>query len=171
HAVEMIGELGMVFSVAVKHLFPCDAKFPPTAADAGGKVLAYAVRHKELGILGPAVVALGQADLVFAQRFSVGFLGVLLVGRTIRDVAVDNDEGRAIRGGYRELNGAPEQFKIVCVTDAGDVPPIAHEARGYVLGERQRGIAFNGDVIVVVDPAEIIELEVAGERSSFTTDA
>jgi hypothetical protein len=42
-------------------------------------VLADAVGDEELRVLGPAVVALGEADLLLAERLAVGFGGVLLV--------------------------------------------------------------------------------------------
>ena len=65
-------------------------------ADAGGKMLAHTLRDKELFVFRPAVVALGQTDLIFAQRFAVGFLGVLLMRSAISDVAIDNDQGWAV---------------------------------------------------------------------------
>src|SRR4029453_17919108 len=42
-------------------------------------------------------------------------------------------------------------------------PPVAHEAGRDVLGEGDVGVTFDGDVVVVVDPAQVVELEVAGQ--------
>src|SRR5262249_20362668 len=58
HAVQMIGELGMIFGVAVKHLLPCDAKLAPAPAKPVREMLANAGRHKKLCVLGPAIIAL-----------------------------------------------------------------------------------------------------------------
>ena len=58
-------------------------------------MLADAVGDEELRVLGPAVGALGEADLLLAERLAVGLGGVLLVRRTVADVAVQNDEGGA----------------------------------------------------------------------------
>ena len=66
---------------------------------------------------------------------------------------------------------ASEHFLIVGVADARDVPAVADEARGDILAECQRGVAFDGDVVVVVDPAEIGEPQVTRERGSFAADA
>ena len=62
---------------------------------------------------------------------------------------------------------ASSSAEVIGVADVCDVPAVAHEARCHVFAEREAGVAFDGDVIVVVDPAEIGELEVAGERSGF----
>ena len=39
----------------------------------------YAIGHQELGVFGPAVERLRQADFLFAQRLAMGFLAVLFV--------------------------------------------------------------------------------------------
>jgi hypothetical protein len=44
------------------------------------------------------------------------------------------------------------------------VPAIGEKPPRDVLGERECGIALDRDVIAVVDPAEIAELQMAGER-------
>ena len=68
----------------------------PARADARLEMLAHAVGNEELRVLGPAVVALGQPDLLLAQRLAVRRAGVLLVRRAIGDVAVDDDQRRPI---------------------------------------------------------------------------
>jgi hypothetical protein len=62
-----------------------------TRADAFLKMLAYPIRDKKLRIYRPAVVALRQPDFFLAQRFAVRRAGVLLIRRTVGDVAVDDD--------------------------------------------------------------------------------
>ena len=49
--------------------------------------------------------------------------------------------------------------------------PIAEEARRDILGEGDAGVALDGDVVVVVDPAEVVEAEMAGERGRLRADA
>ena len=61
------------------------------------------------------------------------------------------------------LKARCEHLQIVGVADARDVPAVADEARGHVFAEGQRGVAFDGDVVVVVDPAQVRELEMAGQ--------
>ena len=69
------------------------------------------------------------------------------------------------------LERALEHLQVVGVADARDVPAVADEARGHVLAERQRRVALDGDVVVVVDPAEVGELQVAGQRRGLAGDA
>src|SRR4029077_6388827 len=48
------------------------------------------------------------------------------------------------------------------------VPAVGGEPRGHVFTEGQVGLPFNRDSIVVVDPAEIAELEVPANRGRLT---
>src|ERR1700692_3510533 len=48
---------------------------------------------------------------------------------------------------------------------------ITEEPGGHVLREGNAGVAFYGDVIVVVHPAEFVEPEVCGKRGRFRPDA
>ena len=50
------------------------------------------------------------------------------------------------------------------------VPAIALEARADRLAEGQRGVAFDRDRVVVVDPTQVRQLEMAGERGGFVGD-
>jgi hypothetical protein len=50
-------------------------------------------------------------------------------------------------------------------------PAVRLEPGGHVLAERQLGAAFNRDLVVVVDPAQVRQLEVAGERCGLAGDA
>ena len=43
------------------------------------------------------------------------------------------------------------------------IPTVADESGGHIFRKSQSRIAFDGDVIVVVNPAEIGEAEVSGE--------
>src|SRR5262249_45643947 len=67
--------------------------------------------------------------------------------------------------------GPRQHLLVVGVADAGDVPAVADEAGGHVVAEGQFRVPLDGDVVVVVDPAEVGELQVAGERGSLGRDA
>ena len=64
-----------------------------------------------------------------------------------------------------------DTFEIVGVADAQHVPSVGQEARRDILGEGDARVAFDGDVVVVVDPAKVVELQVAGQRRRFRADA
>ena len=121
----------------------------------------YLIRDQELRIWRPAVVTLRQPDLLLAQRLAVRRARVLLVRCAIGDVAVHDDQGWSIARALERPERTLKHLQVVGVADARDVPAVPDEARGHVIAERQRRIALDGDVVVVVDPAEVIELEVA----------
>ena len=50
-----------------------------------------------------------------------------------------------------------DAIEIVGIADAQHVPAVGQEPRGDVLGEGDVGLALDGDVVVVVDPAEVVE--------------
>ena len=82
-----------------------------------------------------------------------------------------NPAAIAVRGLLKHIERAGQQFQIIGVSDAGYIPAIAHKAGGNIFAERQFGLAFNGDVVVVVNPAEIAELEMPGQGSGLTRHA
>ena len=134
-------------------------------------MLVDAVRHEELRVLRPSVAALGETDLLVAERLAVGLRRVLLVRRTVADVAVEDDERGAALRLPEHLERVLDAIDVVGVADAQDVPAVGEEPGGDVLGEGDAGVAFDGDVVVVVDPAEIVEAEVAGEGRRLRRDA
>src|ERR1700724_3625876 len=100
-------------------------------------MLVHAVRHEELGVLGPSVAAFGQADLLLAERLAVGGAGIVLVGSAIADMAIDDDERRDRVGAPETLDGLGQPLLIVGVADLLHVPAIGKKARRDILTEAQ----------------------------------
>ncbi len=116
-----------------------------------------AVWHVEFLAFGPAVVPLGKTNLLFTQRLTVRTAGILLVRRAVADMAVDDDQRRPIFGALKCSERASKHLEIVRIAHSSYVPPVADEARGHIFRKGQSSIAFDGDVVVVVNPAEIGE--------------
>src|SRR5262245_10588448 len=99
------------------------------------------------------------------------FGGVLLVRRSVADVGVQNNQ----RGtSLRLLEGIESLFdaiQVVGVADPQHIPTIGQEARHDVFSERDARAPLDRDVVVVVDPAEVVETKVAGQRSRFRSHA
>ena len=120
-------------------LLPLGSQAAAPLADPVGEVLVDAVGDQELGVLGPPVGALGLAHLLLAQRLAVGLGGVLLVGRAVADVAVDDDQRGPPLLPLERLERPGQQLEVVGVADPGDVPAVAHEARGDVVAVGELG--------------------------------
>ena len=134
-------------------------------------MLSHFFRHQELRIYGPAVARLSQSDFFFAQRLAMRRRSVVLVGRAPGDVAIHDDERRP-RGLLQcILDRFIEQREIVGIAHPLHIPVVGHEARRHVVAESQGGVAFDGDVIVVVDPQQIGKFEVSGQRRCFVRDS
>ena len=130
-------------------------------------MLAHAVRHQKLGVLGPAVAALGETDLLLAERLAVGRAGVVLVRGAVADMTVDDDQGRHIVGSLEDLDRLRQPLPIVGVADALHVPAIGQEARRDIVAESEIRMPFDRDPVAVVDPAKVAQHLVTGERGRF----
>src|SRR4051794_17817553 len=114
----------MLGLVAAERFEPGVAQPLTAAADPLPEAIIDAVGDEELGVLRPAVGALGEANFLLAQGFAVGRAGVLLVGGPPADVAVDDDQRGAIGRRQERREGLREQIEVVGVADAGDIPAI-----------------------------------------------
>src|SRR5262249_41390453 len=139
-------------------------------ADALREVLPDALGHQELRVPRPAVEALGRTHLILAQRLAVRFSRVLTLRRPVADVAVDDDERGPICLVPEHIEGPRHHLQVVGVADPGHVPAVADETGGDVIVEGQGGRALDRDVVVVVDPAEVGELQVPGQRRRLAGD-
>ena len=139
--------------------------------DAGSKVVVDAVGHEKLRVFRPTVITLGEFDFFLAEGFAVGFGGVLFVRRTVSDVAVEHNERRPALGPAEYREGVIDALNVVGVADPQHIPTVREESGGDIFGKRDAGIAFDGDVVVVPNPTEVIEAEMACQRGSFGRDA
>src|SRR2546425_7467870 len=82
-------------------------------------------------------------------------------------MAVENDERGPALGLVEDLEGVLDATGIVGIADPQNVPSVSQEPGRYVFREGDARVAFDGDVIVVVDPAEIVEAQMGGQRRRF----
>src|SRR5437016_3390765 len=95
----------MLAGVSLVERHPLRAPLVATRADARAEVRAHLVGHEELRVFRPAVVALGETNLLVAERLAVRGVRVLLVRRAPRDVTVDDDQRGPIRLALEDLEG------------------------------------------------------------------
>ena len=163
HQIDLVGERSVLRAIGLEQIHPPTPRGGATRAHPGREMLVHAVGDEELGVLRPSVKTFGETDLVLPQRLAMGFGRVVLVRRAIADVAVEDDERGAAFRALEDLEGARDTIHVVGVVHALHVPSVTHEPPGHVLRERQACAAFDGDAIVVVDPAQVVETQVAGQ--------
>ena len=127
-------------------------------------------RHQERRRLRPAERALGGGGLLGAERLAVRVLGVLLLRRAVADVAVAHHQARVRLVVQRALERERERGGIIGIR-LQHLPAVGLESLHRVIGERDAGVAVDGDVIVVVHHHQVPEPEVARERRRLVRDA
>src|SRR5262245_10481956 len=170
HAISLVRELRILASILLKLSPPGSMERQAARPDALLEMLTHLIWDEELRFWRPAVGTLRQPDLFLAQRFAVRRTRVLLVRRAVGDVTVDDDQGRSIARALERPERALEHLEIIGVADARDVPPEPDDARGHIIAVRQRRVALDGYVIVVVDPTEVVEFEVSCQRGGLAGD-
>jgi hypothetical protein len=75
----------------------------------------------------------------------------------------DNQCGAAF-GLAKDLEGMLDAVHVIGISDAQDVPTVCKETGRYILGEGDVSVTFDGDVVVIENPAEVVEPQVARER-------
>ena len=101
----------------------------------------------------------------------MGGVGALLVRGAVADHAVDDDQRRPVGLGLERLDRRAQRVEVVGVGDVLHRPAETGEAGRHVLAEREAGGALDGDLVVVVEPAQVRQLEVPGERGGLGADA
>ena len=129
-------------------------------ADAGSEMLVDTVGHKKLCVLWPAVAALREPDLLVSKGLAVSRSRVLLVRGAVANVTVQNDEGGAFLGLAENIEGMLDALDVVGVAHAQNVPPVRQESRLNVFCKSDARAPLDGDAVVVVDPAKIVEPQV-----------
>src|SRR5262249_24343746 len=154
-----------------KALRPSRAKLPAARTEIRVEMGPHTVRNKKMRVFRSAVSAFGQAYLVLAQRFTVRGGTIMLVRGAVTDVTVDHDQRRRARFAPVGFEHADEAVRIICIGNMLDIPTISRKARGDILAEGERGLSLNRDVIVVIDPGEVPERQMASERGRLARDA
>ena len=136
---------------------------PRHAYRRSAKWLPHLVGDQEGLVLRPAVEALGAADLLDPKGSPCAEWLTLLGGRAVADDALYDDHGRPFLLGLERLQRAGQRVEVVGVVDPLNRPAVALESGCNVLGEGEIGAAFDGDLVVVVDPAQVRQLLMSGE--------
>ena len=155
HAIKGVCQVWIFLLVVGEHRHPLIAERAPAFPHQFLKAFFDAVGDQKFGVFGPAIELLGRVELLPRRGFSMRFFCVLTMRRTVSDMAVDDDHRWAVRRVLKEANRLGKRVTVVCVRHVRDVPAVSLEAGLYVVAIREAGLAFNGDLVVVVDPAKV----------------
>src|SRR3974377_469731 len=89
----------------------------------------------------------------------------------VANVTIKKDEGRAICGLAKNRQRVLKPVDFVGVAHAENVPTVTEKSCRDVLRKGDARIAFDRDVIVVIDPAEVVQGEMARQRRCFGSHA
>src|SRR5262249_21587885 len=92
------------------------------------------------------------------------FGSILLMRRAVADVSVQYDEGWATLGLAKNRQRVLDPADVIGVAHAQNVPTITQKSGRDVLRKGDARVTFNRDVIVVIDPAEVVQGEMARQR-------
>src|SRR5262252_10576824 len=86
-------------------------------------------------------------------------------------MTVENNECGSAARLSKDLERLFDSTDVVRIADSQNIPSIGDESCLNVFGERDARIAFNCDVIVVVNPTQIVEPEMSRQRCRLRCDA
>src|SRR5262249_28917070 len=165
------GEFGEFRPILRELIFPLPACFAAPAAKSGLEVLVHCRRNEKLGVSRPTVRLLHKFYLFFAERLAMRSTRILTMRRAISDMTIDDYDRWSARRAHGVPKGPLDSIKIVGITHTNHVPSVGQEPPSDILGERDIRLAFDGDVVVVVDPAQVVELEVSRQRRGLARNA
>ena len=134
-------------------------------------MLIYAFRYDELLTTVPTVSFLGQSNFVDSERCTVCCMRICFVWRTETNDALQNNNGRFARRVLKALHCSTNGIQIVGILDCHCVPSESLKFRGRIFRKCQIRFTFDRDVIVVINPAEVIQFQVTSNRCCFATDS
>src|ERR1700723_811564 len=82
-------------------------------------------------------------------------------------MTVENNECRATFRLPKDPERLFDTIDVVRIADSQDLSSVSNESCLNVFGERNARVAFDRDVIVVVNPAQVVEPEMSGQRCSL----
>ncbi len=167
HPRQFVGEIGIFHPVRSKERAPILAGFAVASEETTAEVLGHAFRHEELRLFRPAVAPLREADFVLAEGLAMRSSGILLVRRPVTYMAVEHDKRRAISFAAELVDRLGDSLAVIGVAHMLDIPAIGEEPRSDIVAKGEFGTAFDRHTVIVINPEQVSELQMAGDRGGF----
>src|SRR6516165_6923037 len=117
HSFNFIGQCRKLSLVLLEVRLPRGSQLTASLADTFCEVFSHPVRNKEFAVFGPTIGALGQPDLLLAERFTMSSRTIFPVRRAIPNVAVDYDQSGPVQGLFEHFEGPFQHVEVVGVAD------------------------------------------------------
>ncbi len=91
----------------------------------------------------------------------------LLIRRAIANVAIEHHESWSTSRLLENFQRAFDPLEVIGITNRLHIPAISEESGCNILSEAKIGTTLYGYVVVVIDPAEIVQPKMARQRSRF----
>ena len=147
----LLREFGISIFVFREHLFPLHFFFGARVCRQRA-VFVYFFRAGERLFFFPAELFLGFFEIFRAERCAVALFAAF-ERRAVTDTGAADDDGGFIRSFFRFGDGVGKGYHVVGRGGEGYVqylPVLRREARAHVFFESNVGIAFDGDIVIVV---------------------
>src|SRR3546814_703233 len=119
----------------------------------------------------PAQLFTRQRNFRLAERGTVRRLLALLVRRTKPDEGLAADQRRLATAGTGDVERLLDRFRLVAIDVAHDVPAVGFEACRRVVAEPAPDFTVDRNIVVVVQPHQLVEDEHTGPRDGLVRDA
>mmetsp|Transcript_5348 Transcript_5348/g.8044 ORF Transcript_5348/g.8044 Transcript_5348/m.8044 type:complete len:393 (+) Transcript_5348:734-1912(+) len=170
HEVDLSSKIWEFRLVLSKGGFPFLACGSPVGLHLSTEVVVDTICDVKSLVFWKAVEFLAGGNLGISQRSSVGTVGILLVGGSPGNVRIDDDQSRAVRLALSDLESVLKLGEVVGVRDASDIPAVGDESGGDVLSKGPVGVTLNRNMVIVPDPAKVVQLQVTGKGGSLGLD-
>ena len=167
HRFQLGSLRGIRLFVLGEFLFPLFPGRLAVRANSGGKMLPNFVGDEELCILRPAIDLLCQLHFLGAERGPMSAVRVGFVRRAVANDALEHNDRRLVGHLLGRVDCPLNRAEVVSVVHAQRVPAIALEPCSHIFAEGQLRVALDRDRVVIVNPQQVIQLEMPGRRSGL----
>ena len=166
---KFLAEFRVNHFIICKQCFPCSLFFC-TGCKFIVKMLAYGYRHIKALPNRPVSCFFGFGNAFGAKRFAVAG-SVILFRAAVTDMGTYNNKARMFGISLGFFNGIFQSVDIFGIGNAQYLPAVCFKAFAYIFAESNFGIAFNGNMVVIIKINKFAQTQSTGQRCSFACNA
>src|SRR5207244_1669747 len=113
---QLIRQLWILLLVGLEEGRPLRVELSATLADAFLEMLSHPVRHQELLVLRPMIVALRQTDFLLAKRLAMSLTRILFMRCSVPNMAIYNDQRGAILRRLKDAKSSLQHLQVIDIS-------------------------------------------------------